>query len=356
MTCQLSQGTALRNCRRILATIATTAACARAIQRFGCSDRAYDPPPTSRSAVLVCRHRTAPRAISMNRVLVTGASGFLGNWVARLLAERGWEVIGVSGSGQGEFSKLDLLDADAVTGFLRRTRPSHLVHAAWMPVHGEVMHSSTNLSWLTASIRLAERFREFGGRRAAFIGTCAEYDWTEGICRQGVTPLRPATIYGECKNALHLALSEYSCATGLEFVWPRVFFVYGPGENETRLVASVIRSLVRGEPAECTHGRQVRDYAYVADVARGIVLALESDRCGAIDLSSGRGIAVRELVAAVAREVGRQDLVRFGARPAPAHDVDTLIGDPARRGTCPRVAPRDFPDSRHCGYGRVGPS
>ena len=264
----------------------------------------------------------------MNRVLVTGASGFLGNRVARLLAERGWEVIGVSGNGRGGFSKLDLLDANAVAACLSGTRPSHLVHAAWMPVSGDVMYSSTNLSWLTASITLAERFREFGGKRAAFIGTCAEYDWTDGICRPGVTPLRPATIYGQSKNALRIALADYSSATGLEFVWPRVFFVYGPGENETRLVASVIRSLVRGEPAECTHGRQVRDYAHVADVARGIVLALESDHCASIDLASGRGIAVRELVAAVARELGRYDLVRFGARPAPAHDVDALIGDP----------------------------
>jgi nucleoside-diphosphate-sugar epimerase len=263
----------------------------------------------------------------MRRVLVTGATGFLGRPCVRLLREREWDVVGVSASGADGTLALDLLDDTAVRAVLTDVRPTHLVHAAWRPVHGDVMRSTDNLTWLKASLSLVQTFHESGGTRAAVLGTSAEYDWREGTLRNNVTPMRPSTLYGACKHALHIALDAYAAATGLGLVWPRVFFVYGPGEHESRLTASVVRSLVRGEPAECTHGRQVRDYLYVDDVAAGIVAALQSDYNGAVDIVSGKGIAVADLVLRIARAMGREDLLRLGARPSPPTDVPLVVGD-----------------------------
>ena len=138
--------------------------------------------------------------------------------------------------------------------------------------------------------------------------------------------MKPATIYGVCKHALHVALEAFARLTGLGLVWPRVFFVYGPHEHDSRLVASVVKALVRGVPAECTEGRQVRDYLYVHDVAAGLVASLEAEYNGAVDLASGTGIAVRDLVSQVAHNLGRADLVRLGAR-SPPDDVPLVLGD-----------------------------
>jgi len=279
----------------------------------------------------------------MKRVLVTGARGFLGGAAARLLGERGWEVVGVSSPRGGDPSRgrvVDLLDEGAVRELMLELRPSHLLHAAWKPVRGDVMRSPDNLAWLKASLGIVQAFREAGGQRAAVIGSSAEYDWSEGICRNNVTPLKPQTMYGAAKHALHVALQGYARATGMSFVWPRVFFVYGPGEHETRLVASVIKALVRGEPAECTHGLQVRDYLHVDDVARGIVQALESEHQGGIDIAAGQGLAVRDLVLAVATQLGRTDLVRLGARPSPVHDAPSVVGDATEAAAVLGWAPR----------------
>lgn len=253
--------------------------------------------------------------VPTKRVLVTGATGFLGRPTAVQLRARGWEVVGVSASGASATRRIDLLDERAVRTLIAEIRPSHLLHAAWHPIHGGVMRSPDNLKWLVASLSLVHAFQECGGVRAAVVGSSAEYDWTNGICRNRVTPMNPATIYGACKHALHVALQAFAQATGLGFVWPRVFFVYGPGEHDSRLVPSVMKALLRGLPAACTHGRQVRDYVYVDDVAAGLVACLESEYNGAVDLASGSGVAVRDLVLQVAHQLERPDLLRLGALP-----------------------------------------
>lgn len=274
------------------------------------------------------------------RVLVTGARGFLGSACVRALTDQGWEVIGTCSPGHSpksaqsddgvEWHQVDLLDSGQSRALLRRVKPSYLLHAAWLAVRGNIWHSADNLSWLTASIDLVRAFHETGGQRVAAIGSSGEYDWSEGICRNGVTPLRPDTLYGSCKHALQVALSGYADSADLGFVWPRVFFTYGPGEYETRLVASVIRSLVRGEPAETTNGEQSRDYLHIDDVARGIVAALDSRWQGPIDIVGGEAIKVRQLVSEVARQMGREDLLRIGAIPSAATVAPLVQGDIAQ--------------------------
>jgi nucleoside-diphosphate-sugar epimerase len=281
----------------------------------------------------------------MKRVLVTGAPGFLGHASMRVLQAHGWDVVGVSKTGEASHLKVDLLDASAVRSMLNEVKPTHLLHAAWRPVHGDVMRSSENLTWLAASLNLVKAFHDAGGERVAVIGTSAEYDWTGGLCRNNVTPLRPATLYGATKHALCAVLASFAQTVGLGFVWPRVFDVYGPGEHETRLASSVIRAIVRGEPARCTHGTQVRDYLHIDDVARGIVAALESEHQGPIDIAGGEGIAVRDLVLTIARALGREDLVQLGALPSPDHDVSLVVGDgaeaAAQLGWSPRISLHD---------------
>lgn len=267
---------------------------------------------------------------SPDRILVIGASGFLGGACVRALRARGKTVIeAVSGRAPHPGARtVDLLDEAAVRALLADARPSGLLHAAWRPVRGDVMNATGNLDWLKASLTLVQAFYDAGGSRAAAIGSSAEYDWSYGVCRAGITPMRPQTIYGAAKHALYVALTAYAERQRLSFVWPRIFFVYGPGEHETRLAASVAKALLEGRPAECTHGRQVRDYLHVDDVAEGIAAAMLSDLQGEIDIASGAPLPVRELVLEIARQLKREDLIRLGARPSPAHDAPIVLGDP----------------------------
>jgi nucleoside-diphosphate-sugar epimerase len=117
---------------------------------------------------------------------------------------------------------------------------------------------------------------------------------------------------------------------GLSVGWGRVFFLYGPNEHPQRLVSSVILSLLRGEPAKTSHGRQIRDYMHVQDVADGLVSLLHSDVRGAVNISSGQATTIRELVLTAGRLLQRPDLIQLGAIPARANDSPLVVGDNAR--------------------------
>ena len=159
-----------------------------------------------------------------------------------------------------------------------------------------------------------------GGERATMSGSCAEYDWSVGVCDEETTPLRPATLYGRCKHELHRIVRGME---KVELGWARLFFLYGPGEHPDRLVSSVALSLLQGRPALCSAGTQERDFLYAPDAADGLVSLLHSDACGAFNVASGRCVAVRRVVETVADVLNARHLLHLG-RPMPPGEPVTL--------------------------------
>ncbi len=272
----------------------------------------------------------------MHRVLVTGAAGFIGRHSLAALAGRAEETHAVSSrvpthpEGGVHWHRADLLSSGGAAELLSEVAPSHLLHLAWFSGHREIYQSPENNRWVQPSLDLLQAFREHGGERAVLAGSCAEYDWSEGLCSELATPLRPVTTYGAAKVALFRAYEEVIARTGFSGAWARIFFLFGPGEPETRLLASVIRSLLVGEPARCTHGEQLRDYLYVGDVADALVTLLASDVTGAINIASGEAPPIKELVLAAARKLDAEDRVELGALPAPANEAPRVQAEIGR--------------------------
>jgi nucleoside-diphosphate-sugar epimerase len=267
------------------------------------------------------------------RVLVTGAAGFIGRHTVEPLLARGFEVHGVSHTGRGEaaiaWHAADLLDPTDRARLLAEVTPSHLLHAAWYVEPGKYAASPVNLDWVAASIDLARRFEAGGGRRFVGVGTCFEYAFGPAVLPEDA-PLGAGTVYGRAKAALGTALEALAAATGLAVAWPRLFYLFGPHEDRRRLIADIASSLVEGRAVETGDGLVRRDYQFVEDAGAALAAIVDSDVTGAINVATGEAPPVRDLVERVARAVGREDLVRFGARPTPAHEPPEIRADVSR--------------------------
>ena len=272
----------------------------------------------------------------MKKVLLTGATGFIGRHCLPFLMSQGYEIHAVytkvaGGNHPGlEWHKTNLLDSSQVYRLMEKVQPTHLLHFAWYAVPGKFWTSPENVRWVQTSQSLLQTFVKHGGQRAVMTGTCTEYDWAQGSCSESTTPLTPATLYGSCKNALREMLDAFSRENGLSSAWGRIFFVYGPGEHPDRLVSSVICSLLRGESIPCSSGHQKRDFLFVEDVASAFVALLGSNVECAVNIGSGVAVSVREIIETISSKIGRSDLIRFGELPVSTNEPPVLTADVMR--------------------------
>jgi nucleoside-diphosphate-sugar epimerase len=278
-------------------------------------------------------------------VLVTGAGGFIGRCSLEPLCAAGDEVHAVlsktAGAGGGtpcaaQLHRADLLDAREIETLIDSVRPTHLLHFAWIATPGLYWSSAENHRWLAASRHLLQRFSASGGVRAVMAGSCAEYDWSRvQVCNERSSPLasssdKPLPAYTECKLAMQQSLADAGRTQGLSTAWGRIFFQFGPHEHPERLVASVIISLLSGREALCTHGRQVRSFLHVADVGAAFAALLHSEVTGPVNIGSGEPISIAALLERLARQIGRSDLLRLGARVVPEGEPPLLVPDIGR--------------------------
>lgn len=257
----------------------------------------------------------------MNRVLITGANGWIGSHVIKLLIEKEYEVHAVSrrivqnDSLKCKWHKVDLLNVADSRNLIQTVKPTHMLHFAWEATPRQYWRSLNNYLWVQASIELIYNFVKYGGIRAVMAGTCAEYDWKYGYLSEDITPLSNITPYAATKNAVQSILHSFSEIVGLSSAWGRIFFLYGPEEHPSRLVPSVITPLLNNKEALFTHGKQYRDFLHVQDAAEAFVSILESNIQGPINIASGQSIQVKELIYKIAKKLGKLDLVKLGALP-----------------------------------------
>lgn len=275
--------------------------------------------------------------MSERRVLVTGATGFIGRRTLEPLLARGFEVhavarsVPVGDTGPVAWHRADLLDERERRALVGDVRASHLLHLAWYAEPGKFWMAPENADWVAATVDLVAAFARSRGHRAVLAGTCAEYDWTaiDGRLAENA-PLAPATLYGVCKDATRRTCEGLGAQLGLSVGWGRVFFLYGPGEDERRLVSGVAKKLVTGERAQTSEGTQLRDFMHVDDVAGAFAALADSDVEGGVNVGVGEAVSIREVVGLVAEAAGQENRLDVGVLPMRRGDPPELVPDTSR--------------------------
>jgi len=264
------------------------------------------------------------------KALVTGASGFIGRYVLDHLAQNNIDTVVVGRTRPsgftGDFIEVDLL-VDDCTDIARRAGASHLVHLAWYAEHGEYWTSPLNLRWVDATVRLVEAFCAAGGQKVVVAGTCAEYDWSCGCCREDTTPLKPASMYGTAKDATRRLLAAVCSAHQVAFAWGRIFLPYGKGEDSQRLIPSLVEVFKGTRSPFGVNANAYRDLLHADDVARGFINLLLPGAEGSYNISSGRPTQIAQVVNTIANAFNGNPRIVLDLSTERPGEPDILFGD-----------------------------
>jgi GDP-4-dehydro-6-deoxy-D-mannose reductase len=278
------------------------------------------------------------------RVLITGASGLTGGWLAGACADAGEEVFGLSRSGlvaAGRGVAVDLRDGPACRDVFRSIRPDVVYHLAAL--------SSVGRSWeepaetvndnTSSAVSVLEAVRlDVPAARVLWVSSCEVYGSPDRLPISEDAPLKPANPYAVSKVAGDLLAGLYADAHGLNLVRARPFSHAGPGQRAIFIVSSLARQAAEARLAgersiEIVTGNPDtrRDFTDVRDVVRAYRLLAAGDQTGIYNVSSGRSISAADQVK-VLTELLAPIEVRHVVDPARvrAHEVMELRGDHSR--------------------------
>ena len=269
------------------------------------------------------------------KVLVTGATGFVGRHLVAALLARGCEVRAVARNAETaatmpwinsvEFMAADIhaddLDITALTANI-----DALAHLAWpgLPNYQALFHFEHNL---LADYRFIKGAVEAGVSQVLVTGTCFEYGMQSGPLSEQATP-QPSNPYGLAKNTLRLFLENLQRVQPFTLQWARLFYLHGEGQNPNSLLAALDRAIDAGDDTfNMSAGEQLRDYLAI-DIAADYLAAILQQRefNGLINCSSGQPVSVRALVEQRLRARGASIRLNLGHYPYPTHEPMAFWG------------------------------
>jgi UDP-arabinose 4-epimerase len=285
------------------------------------------------------------------KVLVTGAAGYVGSHACKALARRGLQPVGLDNLERaglralpwGPLEVADTRDRSALDAILRRYRPEAVMHFAAYAYVGESVAEPGRYyhNNVLGSLTLLEALRDTGIDPFVFSSTCATYGIPSRVPIDEDHPQAPINPYGSSKLMVERILADFDRAHGLRSVALRYFNAAGADpdgeigeshEPETHAIPLAIQAAVGrlprfqvfGTDYPTPDGSAIRDYVHVSDLAAAHVRALDYLLAGgpstALNLGTGQGHSVLQVVAAVEAETGRR---------VPLERTTRRTGDPA---------------------------
>jgi UDP-glucose 4-epimerase len=285
----------------------------------------------------------------MDRILVTGAAGFIGSHTVDCLLDMGVSVVGIDNLRTGSrenliyasrhanfhFVESSVTDVDALDEVIQASKPDAIIHlAALVSVQDSVRNTALNFELnISATHTLAECARRHGIRKIVFASSAAVYGATAGLPIREDAEKKPISPYGAAKLASEAILLGHSAAFGFSVSLPRYFNVYGPRQNPgspySGVIALFLDRLKNRQPLTIYgDGRQTRDFISVKDVARANAFAVTSTHSGPLNICTGNATSISDLATMLSRLFpGISPPIFTAARDG---DIRSSVGAPGR--------------------------
>jgi len=278
------------------------------------------------------------------RILVTGATGFIGRHIVDYLSSHSKHEIITTAAESRE-------DAETICPALKDTvyiqknlnhqednyyaffeRPDSVVHLSWegLPNYGELFHIERNLP---ANFCFIKNMIQNGLSDITVAGTCFEYGLQDG-CLNEEMPATPVTVYGLAKDTLRKFTELLHNKHDFNLKWARFFYLYGQGQGKKTLWGQLEEAVKNGQKVfNMSMGEQLRDYIQINQAAEYMSkIALQNDITGIINCCSGKPISVRRFVEDFFKEHDTDITLNLGYYPYPEFEPLAFWGDTGKLG------------------------
>ena len=249
----------------------------------------------------------------MKKIIVTGITGSIGQYLISPLKELEFDIYGIGTrnftTDKFHYIKQDINDYVGMEKVFKEIKAEYLIHLAWDTKKG-YLDSDANFDLLYSSINMLKYFKENGGKKAVFIGTCFEYKFKDTPLKEN-DELNPITIYAKTKNYLREVSELYSIKNNINFCWGRIFYTYGDNENPNRLFPYIIDSLKEDKKVSINYSQLKKDYIFAGDIAKAISLIIDSNINGIINLCTSNAISLEEIALSIARKFNKVNLLEL---------------------------------------------
>lgn len=284
----------------------------------------------------ICNSHTKFEDLVM-KIAVTGATGFIGQYVVKELERISEKPVIVCLPGSfipSNFSHLDKVMIDVRTpprdSFNMIGRPDALMHLAWggLPNYYSSHHVEKELP---AHFIFLKGLIESGLKNLLVTGTCHEYGMASGMLNEEIEA-QPINSYGIAKDRLRRQLEDLQQFRHFNLSWVRLFYIYGYGQSADSLFSQLKRAIeCREKEFNMSGGDQIRDYLHVSEAARYIVsLAKTKQNNGIVNICSGTPISIRELVEGWLKKYKWLIKLKLGFYPYPDYEPMAFWGDNSR--------------------------
>jgi nucleoside-diphosphate-sugar epimerase len=272
------------------------------------------------------------------KVLVTGATGFIGNYVVQQLLHKGFSVIATSSSEEKAktaewyrdvtYIPFNFNEFDNSINYLNFfQKPDLVIHLAWegLPNYKDDFHLTKNLPLQKSFL---QNLLQNGLKDLTVTGTCFEYGMREG-CLTEKMECEPANPYAIAKNELRKELEKSTTAYNCSFKWIRLFYMYGKGQSPKSLISQLDKALENGDEIfNMSGGEQVRDFLSIEKVAVYIVaIATQQKVYGIINCCSGQPVTVKQFVTGYLQIKEKAIQLKLGYYPYPDYEPMRFWGD-----------------------------
>ena len=232
------------------------------------------------------------------KILVIG-SGFIGASVVKTLESKSHELLVYSRRRSESIHCRqilgDIFDFDEFIKVLA-WKPQIVIHTAWITTPGVYRNDLSNFKYAQFTTQLATYIAHSSVEHLIVLGTCAEYGYQIGPSTAGITKLSPLTLYAEQKVAAFNSVKELLQLSDMRFTWARIFYPYGPSQNQNRLIPHLIHSLKKREPVVMVDTSSIHDWITTRDIASAISWTISHELPMEIDVGTSFGYTNLEVL------------------------------------------------------------